>query len=299
MSRIAETLRHRFQLTQHRSQSFRNHVARLGVRTPTSPIRLLTGEHESLGARSTFVPVSTATPSHAARARLGVWPHEHDIAHLVLLDHQMVPSADDVAGWVSDASATGARAIRTGALFPVSVAAFIEAGFQIVDTLALLERPVPRPADERHRPTRRLPDGARLRRLRPSMLHEAATIDRRAFASAWSNDVSGLADIMAATPHHRSRSVHLDGRMVAFSISGRADRIGYIQRLAVDPSARRRGLAAALLDDAERWMCRRDVSRVMVNTASDNQAALTLYESMGFERQADQLQILQRELPPG
>ena len=253
------------------------------------------------------MPVSTATPSHAARARLGVWPRRHDIAHLVLLDHQMVPSVDDVAGWMRDASATGARVIRTGALFPGSTAAFVESGFHTVDTLALLERPVPRPSPrpesqpgaDRHRSARRLPDGARLRRLRPSMLHEAAAIDRRAFSAEWSNDVSALADIMDATPQHRSRSVHLDGHMVAFSISGRADRVGYIQRLAVDPSARRRGLASTLLDDAERWMARRDVARVMVNTASNNQAALALYESMGFELQPDPLQILQRDLPPG
>ena len=45
-------------------------------------------------------------------------------------------------------------------------------------------------------------------------------------------------------------------------------------------------------------MTRRDVSRVMVNTASDNRSALALYESMGFEIQADPLQILQRDLPP-
>lgn len=245
------------------------------------------------------MPVSTATPSHAARARLGVWPHRHDVAHLVLLDHQMVPSIDDIAGWTRDAAATGARAIRTGALFPGSTAPFVESGFHAVDTLTLLERPVPRPGGDRQPPTRRLPDGARLRRLRPAMLHEAAAIDRRAFPADWSNDVSALADIMDATPHHRSRSVYLGRRMVAFSISGRAGQTGYIQRLAVDPSARRRGLASTLLQDAEHWMTRRDVTRVMVNTASDNRAALTLYESMGFVIQPDRLQILERELGPG
>jgi ribosomal protein S18 acetylase RimI-like enzyme len=101
---------------------------------------------------------------------------------------------------------------------------------------------------------------------------------------------------MNATPYHRSRSVHLDGRMVAFSISGRADRSGYIQRLAVDPSTRRHGFARLLLDDALRWMWRRDVSEVMVNTATDNHAALALYESAGFDRQPGQLLILERAL---
>jgi ribosomal protein S18 acetylase RimI-like enzyme len=84
--------------------------------------------------------------------------------------------------------------------------------------------------------------------------------------------------------------------MVAFSISGRADRTGYVQRLAVDPSARRQGLASLLLDDARRWMQRRNVERVMVNTAEDNRAALALYESFGFARQPGSLQILERTL---
>ena len=111
------------------------------------------------------------------------------------------------------------------------------------------------------------------------MLDEAADIDRRSFSPPWANDASALGDIMTATPYHRSRSVHVDGRMVAFSISGRADRSGYVQRLAVDPSARRHGFARLLLDDALRWMTRRGVSQAMVNTATDNRSALALYES--------------------
>ncbi|MGB0111620.1 MAG: GNAT family N-acetyltransferase [Ilumatobacteraceae bacterium] len=238
--------------------------------------------------------MSTAAPSHPARARLGRWPHERDIAHLVLLDHQMVPSAQDVAGWIRTATNDGARVIRTGALFPGSTSAFLAAGFTTIDTLALLARPV-----EPHAPPHpRVDPAGRLRRLRPSMLHEAARIDERAFASTWTNDVAALTDIMSATPHHRSRSVHVDGRMVAFSISGRADQVGYIQRLAVDPSARRRGFARLLLHDADRWMRRRDVRRAMVNTASDNRNALALYESTGFEIQPGELVILERELRP-
>ena len=211
----------------------------------------------------------------------------------------MVPTTTDIAEWVADAGATGATVVRTGALFPDSTAPFLESGFRV--------RGHPDPArPRRSRPHAGEPVAAdpipqaagavRLRRLRPSMLHEAAEIDRRSFSSPWANDASALADIMTATPYHRSRSVHLDGRMVAFSISGRADRSGYVQRLAVDPSARRRRFAQLLLDDALRWMQRRDVSRVMVNTAADNRPALALYESIGFERQPGALLILERVL---
>jgi GNAT superfamily N-acetyltransferase len=236
---------------------------------------------------------------------LGRWPYDDRVAHLVLLDHHMVPTTTDIAEWVADAAATGARVVRTGALFPDSTAPFLEAGFRVADTLTLLERALleralgDRTAVNRSTgsgPVPQAPRSVRLRRLRPSMLHEAAEIDRRSFSSPWANDASALADIMTATPYHRSRSVHLDGRMVAFSISGRADRSGYVQRLAVDPSARRRRFAQLLLDDALRWMQRRDVSRVMVNTAADNRPALALYGSIGFERQPGALLILERVL---
>ena len=249
--------------------------------------------------------MSSLAAARPARARLGRWPYDDRVAHLVLLDHHMVPTTTDIAKWVADAGTTGARVVRTGALFPDSTTPFLESGFRVADTLTLLERTLL----ERTRPDRtpvdrstgsdpipQAPRSVRLRRLRPSMLHEAAEIDRRSFSSPWANDSSALADIMTATPYHRSRSVHLDGRMVAFSISGRANRSGYVQRLAVDPSARRRRFAQLLLDDALRWMQRRDVSRVMVNTAADNRPALALYGSIGFERQPGALLILERVL---
>ena len=251
--------------------------------------------------------VSTLAAARPARARLGRWPFDDDVVHLVLLDHHMVPSPADVAAWLREAAQLDARAVRTGALFPHAVPAFLEAGFGVADTLTLLVDDLADDSARRHahHPTqpgdttaapRHARDPIRVRRLRPSMLAEAAAIDRRAFAAPWANDVSALADIMTATPYHRSRSVHLDGRMVAFSISGRADSTGYVQRLAVDPSARRRGFASLLLHDARRWMMRRNVGQVMVNTASDNRAALALYESFGFWPQPGPLQILERTL---
>lgn len=238
--------------------------------------------------------MSTLAAARPARARLGRWPFDDEVVHLVLLDHHMVPTAADVTGWLREAMGHGARAVRTGALFPDAVPAFVEAGFEVADRLTLLAADVAELPTTRRQPSAHA--SIRLRRLRPSMLAEASTIDRRAFASPWANDVSALADIMTATPYHRSRSLHVGGRMVAFSISGRADRTGYVQRLAVDPSARRQGLASLLLDDAHRWMQRRNLERVMVNTAEDNRAALALYESFGFTRQPGSLQILERTL---
>jgi GNAT superfamily N-acetyltransferase len=237
--------------------------------------------------------VSTPAPARQARARLGRWPFDDDTVHLVLLDHHMVPTVDDVDEWLRRSRARGAVRVRTGALFPDSTAPFFTAGFDIIDTLTLLAADLG--SGTPAQPTRP-PSAVRLRRLRPTMLHEAAEIDRRSFATRWANDRSALDDITAATPHHRSRSIHVSRRMAAFSISGRAGHVGYVQRLAVDPSARRQGFAQLLLDDAMQWMRRREVTRALVNTATDNHAALRLYRSAGFVEQPGELVILERRL---
>jgi ribosomal-protein-alanine N-acetyltransferase len=240
--------------------------------------------------------VSSLAAARPARARLGRWPYDDRVAHLVLLDHHMEPSTAEVARWVDEAVAQRATTVRTGALFPNALPAFLDTGFEVADTLTLLAMDLS--ASTAPGSVRRTGAGAplRVKRLRPTMLTEAAVIDRRSFSTPWANDATSLADILTATPFHRSRSVHIDGRMVGFSISGRADRVGYVQRLAVDPSARRRGVANLLLTDALRWMRRRDITRAMVNTAADNHAALALYESFGFERQPGSLVILERAL---
>ena len=235
--------------------------------------------------------MNTAAAEHPVRARLGLWPYDPDVAHLVLLDHHMVPDADDVERWLGDARASGARSVRTGALFAPSTAAFHEAGFETIDRLRLLELDLD---DARRR--RPEPTSLRLKRLRRSMLDDAARVDRRAFRAPWANDAAALADITSATPQHRSRCIHLDGRLVAFAISGRAAAWGYIQRLAVDPAVQRRGIGRVLVGDAVSWMQRRQVARVLVNTAIDNEAALELYHSAGFDDRPDDLTILERAL---
>jgi ribosomal protein S18 acetylase RimI-like enzyme len=244
--------------------------------------------------------VSTPAPARQARARLGRWPFDDDTVQLVLLDHHMVPTGADVDDWLQQSIAGGSARVRTGALFPDSTAPFLDAGFHVIDTLTLLAVDLDAAATPTQptgsSPSPRSTGSVRLRRLRPAMLHEAAEIDRRSFSAKWANDRTALDDITAATPHHRSRSIHVARRMAAFSISGRANRVGYVQRLAVDPSARRQGYGRLLLDDALHWMRRREVTRVLVNTATDNHAALRLYRSAGFVEQPGELVILERGL---
>lgn len=233
----------------------------------------------------------TAQPP--VRARIGTWPSRPDIAHLVLLDHNMVPRRHHVRDWIDEAHRRGARAIRTGAVFPRAAPAFLSAGFVEIDRLALLDLDLTRTT----MPAPEAPDAPhRLHRLRRARLGAAARVDAAAFGTTWGNDATALAEINDATPHHRARHVVRHGDTVAFAISGRARTVGYVQRLAVHPDHRRSGMGRQLLHDALGWMRRRGVTRVMVNTAVDNAAALQLYDGFGFRRSADTLVMLELDL---
>ncbi len=72
-------------------------------------------------------------------------------------------------------------------------------------------------------------------------------------------------------------------RIVGYAIGWYVGAVADIQRVAVTPHHRRRGLATALLrkliDEADRRSC----ERVMLEVAADNAAAIELYAKEGFE----------------
>ncbi len=237
---------------------------------------------------STVGTVEVTRTERRVRARIGTWPYRPDVAHLVLLDHQMVPSDADVRSWIDTARRDGAVAIRTGALFPGSVGPFLAAGFGRIDELALLERPL-----EEYRRRRR---EQRVRPLRRRHLDAAVRIDVSAFGPVWGNDRAALSDIMHATPFAHARSITVERTIVGFAMTGVAGKVGYLQRLAVDPACQRHGVGAQLVDDALAWMHHRGATTAMVNTAADNDAALALYDTFGFRRRADSLVLLELRL---
>ena len=247
------------------------------------------------------------------RGRIDAWPYEPDVAHLMLLDHHMVPTRTDVEAWVAEArqSPEPHRAIRTGAMFPEAASVFADVGFTTIDTLALLDirlfersdrgrpgtRRNARPGTRRNaRTATRRNARTTTRRMRSNDLPAVAELDRTAFGDPWGNDVRSLSDITTATPRHRARVVEGPEGLEAFAISGQSGRYGYLQRLAVHPDARRRGHAQHLVGDALHWMERRGASTALVNTGVDNDAALDLYRLLGFTRRAETLQILEHVL---
>ena len=87
-----------------------------------------------------------------------------------------------------------------------------------------------------------------------------------------------------------------DGAVIGYAVTGRAGSIAYLQRLAVLPERQRRGIGFALVLDGLVWARRRGATSMLVNTQETNQAAVDLYEHMGFRREAYGLAVLERPL---
>jgi ribosomal protein S18 acetylase RimI-like enzyme len=217
------------------------------------------------------------------------------VVQLALVDQGIVPRVEEIRGWVDALGAEDARlrSVRTGALFADAADRFATAGFEVIDTLALLRIDL----DEAPRASRRRSTS----RLRARRHGEAARVDRDAFGDPWGNDAGDLGEIRRATPLHRARARFVVApdrrrRLAAFAITGAAAGHGYLQRLAVDPRHQGQGHGRALVLDSLGWMRARRLGHGLVNTAIDNERALGLYESVGFVRLPDRLVVMELDL---
>ncbi|OUW87185.1 MAG: hypothetical protein CBD84_02705 [Acidimicrobiaceae bacterium TMED224] len=100
-----------------------------------------------------------------------------------------------------------------------------------------------------------------------------------------------LSKRLTATPRTRAR-IDVTDTALGFAITGRSGRIGFLQRLAVDPAHQRLGIGRSLVADALQWSHKRFVRELLVNTQITNLAAVSLYESMGFVKKRDGLAVL-------
>lgn len=228
----------------------------------------------------------------ADRFRVGPWHADAAIAYLTLPAEVPKPSAAGLHRCLERLRDEGYTSTITAALHPEEAEAFLQAGFVEHDRLHVLSHDL-RDLD----PPRPQPDGSvRLVRGRRGDRPAALEVDRRAFPLFWRLDAGGLQDALDATPRRRFRLAVRDGAVVGYAVTGRSGRQAFLQRLAVDPELRGRGVGSALVLDALRWAARRRVGRVLVNTQTTNERALDLYRRLGFVRTPTDLVVLTRPI---
>ena len=123
-------------------------------------------------------------------------------------------------------------------------------------------------------------EGVTMRTMRISDLPVVADLDAAAFRPLWQNPLDALEK---ALPQATSAVVAEDDKgVVGYQISTTNPFGAHLARLAVRPDAQRRGLGSLIVTDLIRRLKNKGVSRLTVNTQSDNHASLALYEKMGF-----------------
>lgn len=122
-------------------------------------------------------------------------------------------------------------------------------------------------------------------RLRGAWPHEApamAAVHGRAFAKGWS--VEDISELTAGPGGFALMVEEDDGSPLGFILCRAMGGEAEILTLAVEPTARRRGLGRALVDAAAGAARMAGAASLFLEVAHDNAPALGLYEAAGFAR---------------
>lgn len=216
-------------------------------------------------------------------ARIRLHRGEPNAAHLTVIEPAGL-TTDSIATLCAALADHGVTQIVTNALDPTEAVPLTDCGFVVGEHLDLLGRPLtrlPRVTNSVGAP--------RHVRDRSAVLE----LDAQAFPGTALDDAA-LTDALRATTTARFRTIGPADAPLGYAITGAAGYRGYVQRLAVRPDARRRGIASALLIDGLRWARRRGARTAVVNTHTENHAARALYESTGFVTFPVGLVVLER-----
>jgi len=124
-----------------------------------------------------------------------------------------------------------------------------------------------------------------IRRLAYADLPQVIAIERRAFPTPWS---LAMFVLELSKPSGVCLAASLDGRMAGYLICSRYDTVWHVMNVAVDPDARRRGVASALLVRLLDEVGENGGGgggggpRFTLEVRRSNDAAIRLYERFGF-----------------
>ncbi len=234
------------------------------------------------------------------RLRVGPWRGNHCSALVTPVAGWPAPSSDGLEACLADLRRLGYASFVTSALTIDERGPFFDAGFGVRERLELLGCDLTDVPTEPHGSPGRSTEtehrseagpNHRVRRARRRDRSSVLAVDNLAFDPFWRLDEEGLREALTATPTRRFR-VAVDHGVIGYAITGRNRDRAYLQRLAVHPRAQRDGVGTTLVLDALRWARGHGAASMLVNTQERNQAALDLYEHLGFARHPGGLAVM-------
>jgi len=88
-----------------------------------------------------------------------------------------------------------------------------------------------------------------------------------------------------------TRVLEVDGAIAGYTHFRQIETQGLFEGLAVDPAYQRRGIARALVLDSFNWFATRGAETIDLFVLETNEAAIRLYEGLGFRRKGQQVQL--------
>jgi ribosomal-protein-alanine N-acetyltransferase len=161
----------------------------------------------------------------------------------------------------------------------------LSSGFTSHQSIVMLERDGGIPAEIKLSPE------ISIRAMMPFDLPAVAEVDASAFELIWQNSLLALE---RAYPQAAwATVVETDGRVIGYQLSTRNPIGIHLARLAILPVAQGKGLGYALVANLIQQAKQRGLSRLTVNTQSDNAASLALYQRLGFRESGERYPVYQ------
>ena len=124
-------------------------------------------------------------------------------------------------------------------------------------------------------------------------LEHLLAIDTAAFPPFWRFNKEGLEEAMEATSRSTTLTIQgSDGNPIAYAVVGFGSAISYLQRVAVAPEWQGHGMGRSLIRVATRKARATGAKVLLLNTQTDNEPAIKLYEDEGFVRLPEPLTLL-------
>lgn len=107
-----------------------------------------------------------------------------------------------------------------------------------------------------------------------------AVLEEQCFSTPWS--AAALTEELDNPRAVFRTAVDADGRVLGYAGMHHVGDEGYIDNVAVDPAARRRGVARALMRELETYGREKALVRLTLEVRASNAAAIALYEGAGY-----------------